>query len=77
MGRKFNLSMESLEKHLLMAIKERLEDVAEEELQKAEINIRKRMGEYVAGTVINLMQFVTIDRVGPEIILRIEMPKEG
>lgn len=68
--------MKTLEDCLIKAIKERLEVVAREEIEKCKENIHARMGEYVSGTVIQLMQYVSVDRVGHEIMLRVEMPKE-
>lgn len=68
--------MDFLEEHLIKAIQERLKDVAAEELKKCEDNIRLRMADYVSGTVIRLMQHVSIQSIGKEIILRVEMPNK-
>lgn len=68
--------MDLIEEGLIKAIQDRLKDVAAEELKKCEDNIRNRMADYVAGTVIRLMQHVSIQSMGKEIILRVEMPNK-
>ena len=65
-----------IETRLIRAIQDRLKEVADEELKVCEQRIRSRMAEFVSGTIIQLMEYVKIDRMDREIILRIEMPKE-
>lgn len=44
----------SVEEHLIKAIKNRLDEVAQEEIEKCKERIQQRIAEYASGTAIQL-----------------------
>ena len=65
-----------LEKKLIKSIRERLNEVAQEEIQQCKERIQQKIAEYAAGTAIKLMEYVKIDVREKEIVISIHMPKE-
>lgn len=65
--------MSALEDAFKKAVKERLDEIAADEIQKAQERVAKRVPEVVAGVALNMMKCMNMQWAGPELRIAVTM----
>lgn len=73
-----NIATVAWEDRIYQAIRDRIEDLIEREIQDSMKRVRTKLAKEVAGISIVIMKHVKFETHGTELVIRVDMPdKEG